>query len=285
MIKNLGRRISTDPRKIKTGMKRPGTELPMSTDYFVIDKIPELVKLYGNKPQQLLIVLPGDSISDVFTARYVLYGGKTATKAGSVIRHCDGETCFHRIGEEIAGEKFGQGEITECVCKKFQLPENENKTLRDRACKCEMQLRAWVADPKTGKTDILLPFLFETHSINTAREIHTALENIAGVTSMLTGGAVKLHMQPFILSVKMVDSPSDPRAKFPVWKMESALKSVTEIRARLMKLSHALGWDEEIKRNLIAGGQKEIGGAAVAMLEPTSAPSSTPTIDELFPEP
>jgi hypothetical protein len=282
MIKNLGRRISTDPRKIKTGMKRPGTDLPMATDFFVIDKIPELVKMYGEKPQSLLVIMPSDNISEVFTARYVLYGGKTANKAGSVIRHCDGETCFHRIAENVGGEQFGQGEITGCICKSLQLAENENKDIRSKACKVECQLRAWVADPKTGKADLMSPFLFESHSINTAREISTALESVAGITSMLTGGAVKLHMQPFVLTVKMVDSPSDPRAKFPVWKMRSALNSVTQMRDKLVKLSHALGWDEEIKKNLLAGAQREIGGSAVAMLEGSAPPKVD--IDELFPE-
>jgi hypothetical protein len=250
MIKTRKVSVATDPRgKITTGMKRPGSELPMSTDYFVIDDFPELVAVYGPKPTTLLVMPPADNISEIFDDNFVLWGGKPdhATK----VRQCDGETCLHRIAETIGTESFGAGEETECTCKKLDLFESTNEQLKRKACKYSMYFRAFVANPNTRKIDSTLPFLFQTHSLNSGSNIHSALENMAGLTAMITGGTVKLGLQEFQLSVKMVEAKFDAKQKFPIWNL-TPVGTIAMILDRMVKVAHVLGWDEEIQKNLIA---------------------------------
>lgn len=226
MITNIRFRITTDQRgKISTG-KKSEQGYPQSLDYFYIEDFPELMKVYGNKPQKLLIYFPSDIIQDFFDCNYVLYGGGSATKKGTKIRSCDSETCIHRIAEEIKGIKYGAGEETPCICN--DLPEDDKKR-----CKYSMYFKAFIALPTTGKVDFPTCFMFESHSKNSGDAIFSELEKIKALNQGI------LRNVPFLLSVKMIEGKADPKQKFPIWSLQAfgTLSQIQENTSHLLAQS------------------------------------------------
>jgi len=209
-------KINVDKRgKITTGIKaiseKTQKEYPKATDYFVIDDFPELVKCYGDKPKKLVLFFPDNEIESFFSADMVLYGGNQ-----TLIRKCDGSECLHRIDEEVAGQKYVAGEITECVCN--NLPEDDKKR-----CKVATYLKAYVADTKTGKIENPLCYLFYTGSRNSAENLYSELKKIR---NLLGGNLVGI---PFGLSVEMVSGKTDAKQKFPIWSLQ-VLGTTSQLR-------------------------------------------------------
>jgi hypothetical protein len=213
MIKNIQLRVSSDPRgKIKSGMKV--NNIPKSLDYFNISKFPELIRAYGEKPSVLILFFPTNRISDFFDCSFILWN-KTNTKT----RSCDGETCFHRIAEEVGGIKYTAGQESPCVCKTSKLDSKDKK-----ACRYTAYFKAYIATPQSGKVESPMCYLFETGSHNTGENILSELEKIL----VLNDG--KLIGVPFALSVKMV-AGRDANTKFPIWAI-TPIGLLTEIRKR-----------------------------------------------------
>lgn len=184
---NRNVRIVTDPRgKIKTGYKNK-KGLPAKTDNFMLVNpetaeviFPELLEAYGEKPTSFLICFPSDRLEDVFNDNYNLYGKNNTKK-----RTCDGVTCTHIINSNIKGIEYSAGTETECVCLKHNLFETD----KNSACKCDMYLKAYIFNPKTNKILNPLPYLFSSHSTNTADNIYfilSQIKNLKGIPFELT---------------------------------------------------------------------------------------------------
>ena len=130
MIKDLKSKIAVKDGSITSGIKavseKTGKEYPKSVDYFVIDDFPELIKSYGLKPNKLVLFFPSNNIEDFLDINYVLYGGNQ-----QLIRKCDGESCYHRIDNEIEGvASFKAGSTTPCICKEYDLSSDHKKHCR-----------------------------------------------------------------------------------------------------------------------------------------------------------
>lgn len=230
MIKNFRARVMVDPRgKIKTGMKAKnseGKEYPKSLDHFNVVKFPELVEQYGEKPAAFVIQFPSNEPIDFFDCNYEHWSGrKKEGEQGVLIRRCDGETCLHRINEEIAGKKYAAGEESRCVC--LDMKEDDKKR-----CGYTAYLKAWIVSPQTGNIENPLCYLFETHSRNSGDAIYSALNDVRVLTNGVLRGI------RFSLSVRMVAGKEDAKMKFPIWTL-LPLGTVTEMRNRAKMLTEA----------------------------------------------
>jgi len=230
--------IGVDPRgKIKTGRKSD-KGFPQALDHFNIDPFPELKEWYGEKPAQLFVYFPSHNVADFVTEEYNLYG-LHETK----IRSCDGETCIHRIKEVLptrSGEnrEYGQGEMSDCVCQFLRewvetADPKLSEPIRKKLCKYAFYLKAFVADPKTGKVHNTSCYLFETHSENSGAAVISEIDKI----QMLTQGHIA--MLPFALSVKMVAGKTNANQKFPIWDLHTVDKTVEQLKARIEKMIEA----------------------------------------------
>jgi hypothetical protein len=207
--KDMRQRIACDQRgKIKTGMKaknNQGKEYPKSLDYFNVDAFPELINVYGLKPDRLIVVFPSNAIDDFFQTEYNAWGGvETPIKK----RVCDGEQCTHKTTETLGGVMYAAGSVTECICKKFELSDKER-------CSAYMGMKAFIVHPD-GKIHNPICYLFESHSTNTADNLYSQILN----TQHLTGG--KLIGIPFVLTVKMIDTvEAGQKRKYPIWNIQA----------------------------------------------------------------
>lgn len=205
MIKDMKLNLVCDQRgKITTGIKSTssgGKEIPKAVDYFVIDKFPEIIQEYGQKPNKLIIAFPTNDINSLFDCNYVAYGNETK------LRQCDGETCIHRIDENIDGEQYKAGQETKCICK--ELAENHKKR-----CRYVMYLKAWILK-KNGS--LLSPniYLFTSGSKNTGDNIYSELEKVRFLNNEI------LQHIPFGLSVKMISGKEDAKKTFPIWTLQA----------------------------------------------------------------
>ena len=207
MRKNRIVRITTDPRgKIKAGYKSE-KGLPIKLNHFFIvnpetgeNLFPEIQKAYGDKPSELIICFPSDTLEDVFNDDYNLW-----TKTNTKRRTCDGEICTHIIDSQIEHITYEAGTQTDCVCIKHNLFNNDDKDLKKICCKCDLYLKAYIFNPKTGKILNPLPYLFSCHSINSADNIHGMLSRIN-----------KLSGIPFKLYIKEVKKNNK---SFPIWNI------------------------------------------------------------------
>lgn len=211
MIKSFRRRIACDPRGKITSGKKSDKGFPQSLDYFDISDFPELVEAYGEKPSEMTLFFPSDTITDFFDCEFNLYGGHE-TK----IRSCDGENCIHRIEEEIAGTKYAAGESNPCVCQR--LAEDDKKR-----CKYVAYLRAWIISRKSGKIENHLCYIFQTHSQNSGDNIYSELDKIKYLGKGMLKGI------KFTLSVKMVSGKTNAKQKFPIWELR-AIGTVANIQ-------------------------------------------------------
>lgn len=228
MIKNIRVRITTDMRgKIKTGMKTSSGN-PKSLDYFNIELFPELIQMYGNEPQKLLIYVPSDKIDDFLDCNYEAWAsreGKSVKK-----RQCDSEECLHRIDEKIDGKEYKAGEITECICESLPEmvanPKKHGEMMTNPArCRYTFYLKAFIAHPQTGKIENPSCYFFENHSKNSGDAIISELEKIRALNMGVLRGV------PFVLSVKMVSGKSEAKKKFPIWGLQ-ALGTLSELREK-----------------------------------------------------
>ena len=216
MIIDIKTRINCDKRgKITTG-KKSDKGFPMTTDHFVIDEFPELIEAYGTQPKKLVLFFPTDNILDFFDCNYISYGKETK------IRQCDGQTCIHRINETIAGVSYEAGQESGCICHDLEADDKKR-------CRYVAYFKAWIADPKLGRVNNPLCYLFQTTSKNSGDTIFSELEKIKALNHGV------LRTVPFGLSVEMVSGREQAKKKFPIWHLQ-AIGLLNEIRERTDEL-------------------------------------------------
>jgi len=226
MIQNRRYRILCDERAKITSGEKTDKGRPRSLSYFDVSPFPELVKEYGDKPEELYLYFPSDNIPDFFNDEYNLYGSNNQKK-----RSCDGVTCIHRIPETVNGVTYEAGQESPCVCK--DLPEKDKNK-----CKYVMYLKAWIVLLSTGKIENPLCYIFRTHSKNSGDTIYSELEKM----KILTGGV--LRGVKFQINVRMVAGKDDAKKRFPIWSLQS-VGMMSDIRQQVTAQAH--GIIEEVK--------------------------------------
>lgn len=104
--------------KIRLGIKqrsRSGQEHPVELGYFVSP--PEVQKVYGEQPKELLIMFPVEDVTQIFPQAYKWYGANAGLKCKG-----DGETAIRRwadveepLRQEIGGQ-HDENELVEIPC-------------------------------------------------------------------------------------------------------------------------------------------------------------------------
>ena len=205
MRKNWTKKFITDPRKKKLttgfmGLSKEGKPQMKKTGHFVSSNpdtgevyFPELRELYGDNAQEIFIAFPSDNYSDFFSDNFNLW-----TSTHSLRRRCDGDVCEHIIDEVITVEgkthKYKAGEESECICEKLKLKEQTDKALKNLACSCDMYLKCWIINPKTGTILTIRdyqPFLYilYTGSVHTADNLRSqfdVMKRFIGIPFRLT---------------------------------------------------------------------------------------------------
>lgn len=233
MIKDIKYKIPCKPGSITSGIKtlsKNNKEIPKAVDYFNISGFPELINAYGEKPNKLVLFFPTNDIESFLDLNYVLYGSNN-----QLIRKCDGENCFHRIENEINGNKFSGGSTTPCVCKEYDLQREHKKK-----CRPFFWMKAFVGDVKLGKVDSPMCYLFKSGSKNSGENIISELNKVKNITGNIVG-------IPFGLSVKMVPGSENPNIKFPIWELQG-LGSITQMKAWNESVAMLIPKKEELKQ-------------------------------------
>lgn len=201
--KDIRRRIACDKRgKITTGNRgKDEKENPRSWDCFNLIDFPELKRIYGEQPTKLLIMFPTDNVEDFYSTEYSLWGG---TKEFPVKKmYCDGETCTDGVTKKKIGPCCRLADHSREKCEHGMVPY--------------MGLKAYVLDTN-GNAVNFVPYMFESHSVNTADALYTSIED----THRKLGG--KLVGVPFLLSVEMVQKldENSKKKRFPIWSIQPA---------------------------------------------------------------
>lgn len=216
MIKNLQYKIPVKEGSITSGIKTLSSnnkEIPKAVDYFNVSDFPEIINAYGEKPSKLVLFFPTNNPADFLDINYVLYGSNN-----QLIRKCDGSQCFHRIDEEVEGNRYVKGSYTGCICSDLELTKEHKKK-----CRSFFWMKAFIGDIKLGKVESPMCYLFKSGSKNSAENIISELNKV----SNLTGG--NIVGIPFGLSVEMVQSSNEAGKKFPIWKLEG-LGSISQMK-------------------------------------------------------
>ncbi len=221
LVKDFRYRVAADPRGNITTGQRSEAGLPEKLDYFNVSDFPELIEMYGEKPAELVIYFPTDNPFDFIQDRYERWASKDGKSV--LVRHCDRETCIHRISETVGTDDFGAGEESSCSCITFDLDEKKQ-------CKRHMWMKAYVAHPKTFAINNPLTYFFDNHSRNSAENV---ISHILQIKDLNMG---VLRNVPFRLSVRMVQDSSEAKKKFPIWYLTviGFLDQIRESRERLL---------------------------------------------------
>lgn len=207
-------RFMCDKRGVITSGIKSGN-WPKSVDYFVVEKFAEIKAFYGEQPKKLFIYFPSDERGDFFSHDFVLYRIDK-----QMVRRCNGRICFHKMDEEIefkpkegddSGElrkrSFAKGSETECVCK--YMPETIMKHKKEiknpKLCSLAMYLKAYIANPVTGKQLTVQPILFRSGSKSTLSNLLSELKRYPFYRNV-----------PFRLEVEFGKSGA---TRFPIWTL------------------------------------------------------------------
>jgi hypothetical protein len=242
--------IPTDQRgKITSGYRNERGN-PQSVPHFMIDDFPELQAVYGEEPKELIVYFPTNSLMDFGKIIKDKWG---TSKEGNhfKVRECNGQECLHHIPETLqlrdeAGvfheESFGEGELTDCVCKRLAQTVKDKKTGKDvtnpKLCMWDIWFKAWVANPNTGPEYKVMNwdcYLFSNHSARAASEFFWKF--------FASGQLIGI---PFSLKVEWVVGAN---MSYPVWHIDEAEKSnLLETHQEAFKrLSGGLELDDSYK--------------------------------------
>lgn len=200
-------RIPTDGRGfISSGKMQDGR--PVKLDHWDTTDFEEIVAVYGDKPKTIYVRFYSDELESVFEDEFVRWvKSKAAGSKGTKARTCTGCECVHRIEEEVHGQRYTAGEISECVCTEMA----DDDPMR---CKYGAHLKAVIVDPSTYQPVQPIIYGFRTTSRNNGDAIYNELLK----TRMLFGHITDVV---FALSVKMCESRTDARKRFPLWELRA----------------------------------------------------------------
>jgi recombination directionality factor gp3-like protein len=137
--------------KIRLGVKRQGqggSEFPQDVDYFVIEELPEVQKVYGQTPKEIVVLFPSNSQQEIFPMRLEAWrasktkgpdgkpksklwcnstDGEVATRIYVGDKDAQGHAVVMRMPED---ERPDPGEIFTMPCPNEECPHYQNS-----ACK------------------------------------------------------------------------------------------------------------------------------------------------------
>lgn len=206
MICDLKPRLIPDHRGSITCGDRNSKGFPQKLDHWNISAFPELVAIYGDKPKELLVYVPG-TLEEVFDCYKGAWGGSTAK------RICDGRECTHRIQETIGGQRYAEGEISACVCTALP-PESKER------CDTRGRVYVMVAHPETRQIISPCIYVMRTGSRGNIESVYSELWRVTALAQAIPGHP-KLHQMLFSITVHMASSSGSAKRTFPVWRMQA----------------------------------------------------------------
>ncbi len=277
----MQKRIVVDQRgKIKSGKmgrnKANTMDIPMKLDHFNVEKFPELIGAYGEKPQRMIVFFPSDDIEEDMNFDFTRYVKSEGSDRGVKQRVCDGKDCTHRMSYEIKGKAFAAGEETPCICKALDL-DPDNKDDKKIMCRADVQLKAYIYCPNIKDFEMPICYLFESHSVNSGHNILSHLTEIKMQFGRLVG-------IPFLLSVKMINKAGNVRDTYPVWNLQ-VLGTKTNIVKQLEatdKRGGAFMLAAPVDTDLSEQGVAEIESEDDSTEETVKAPVARSQSEELF---
>ena len=174
--------------KITSGERGKLKSLP----YFNINRYDEVIKYYGNKPEQLLIRFPFEDLSSFLMYRMDQWGKNKRTT-----RTCNREhftVSFRQPDPENKNIYYEPGKSYEC-----QFPD----------CKCGVffTFNCFICNPETARIITLNLVRFESHSMYNANRILSSLKLYKQIVNKV----------PFLLTVTMVKKDN---RQFPQWSIQ-----------------------------------------------------------------
>lgn len=200
-------RIPTDGRGfISSGKLKDGK--PVKLDHWDITDFDEVVAAYGDQPKTIYIRFYSDEMESIFEDEFVRWAkSRAAGSKGTKARTCTGCECMHRIDEEVHGQRYMAGEISECVCTEM----SDDDPMR---CRYNAHLKAVIVHPDTHQPLQPIIYGFRTTSRNNGDAIYNELLK----TRMLSGRITDIV---FAITVKMCESKTDARKRFPLWELRA----------------------------------------------------------------
>lgn len=156
--------------KIRLGIKKvspKGVEYPSETDYFVVP--PEVVKVYGEKPKELDIMIPVEDSNISIPQAYEMYGSGKGLKCVG-----DGETAFR-----LDDKSHEMNEI-DCPCEHF-----------GHACKQRAHLRFILPKVNVGGV-----YQIDTSSYNSIIDLNSGIDYIRALVGRIALVPLKLKRIP-----------------------------------------------------------------------------------------
>ena len=216
--KTLRLRVQSDQRGKITSGRRGKSGRPEKLDHFNISKFHELMEVYGEKPQKLIVYFPSNNLHDFIHDELNIYvSSQEGNGEGGVkVLRCDGETCEFFADKTIAGVNYKAGTRRKCVCATLT---DEERKAEKYLCKVYHTFKAFIARPE-GIVISPIPYLFQNRAEISSANIISSLE----MTWQLTHG--KLVGVPFVLTCKMIKKPG---ITFPVWNLQPAIATIPEL--------------------------------------------------------
>ena len=156
--------------KIRLGIKKvspKGVEYPSETDYFVVP--PEVVKVYGEKPKELDIMIPVEDSNISIPQAYEMYGSGKGLKCVG-----DGEIAFR-----LDDKSHEMNEI-DCPCEHF-----------GHACKQRAHLRFILPKVNVGGV-----YQIDTSSYNSIIDLNSSMDYIRALIGRVALVPLKLKRTP-----------------------------------------------------------------------------------------
>ncbi|MFA5405716.1 MAG: hypothetical protein WC358_12360 [Ignavibacteria bacterium] len=266
MRKTFGKKYIIDQRRrISTGYmgfssKDPKKEQMKKTDHFVFHNpetgevyYEELIKYYGKNCKSLFIAFPSNRFEDFFNDDMNVWGCNQVK-----IRKCDGEECINYLNEDIEGIQYkATGIPTECICKKHKFFERDAKELKEKklsskVCKCDMYLKAFILNPKTGTAINPYLYFFHSSSVHSADNIRTQLEAIKEFIRYENdeNGETRAKALTFVLSITKIKRPD---RVYNLWELRQ-LRTAKQLIQDNMKME-MLNEGEELSKYLLTTGE------------------------------
>ncbi len=148
--------------KIRLGVKgiskKTGREYPIETPYFVVP--PEVSKVYGDKPTELDVMVPINSLDACFPTRLIWFGASKGIK-------CIGDAERAMRIEEPDGTRYKEMMERECPC---DLLDN-----KDTKLKCSKRASLFIILPKVNVGGV---FQIDLSSYNSIVDINSGLSYV-----------------------------------------------------------------------------------------------------------
>lgn len=198
---------------------------PTSTAYFVLDDAPELVKIYGDKPDYLNIWFPFDGLEECMPSAHKLYSASSLLCSGDgekILYAINAQTGKPIIRDSIAlvdftettpdgkGVDFTRGEVVPC-------PGYDHDLYRKcEFCRPETTLKFLIREiPRFAYYEIVTGSVTNYTRLDEQLSYFTAPKSEGGMGVGLKGIPFRLSLSPEMISVPNLDKNGQPKNNEP----------------------------------------------------------------------